>query len=33
MQQPASQRWGSCARLLIQDNGEREIVYAARMAP
>ena len=33
VQQPASQRWGSCARLLIQDNGEREIVYAAHMAP
>jgi hypothetical protein len=31
--QPASQRTGSCARILIQDNGDTNYVYAARMAP
>jgi hypothetical protein len=34
LRQPTSQRTGSCAHLLIQDNGgDQLIVYAARMAP
>ena len=34
LRQPASQRAGACAHLLIQDDGgDQLVVYAARMAP